>query len=208
MLSDDNSQIRGPLGFTFERIDSGAEVGIYPSVFFLNTALVNGDTTPSTGPGVQAKSEKILSLKGGLNLPEVTLGGSFYGENMDEPVTANTNITKLRYNVFGWTRVGPVVVLGEYDMGSDGAGSTQNNLQAYHASAETDLGDSVYLRLASEWFGDSLKTSINDGFRTVLSLKCYPVQDLKTQVDLQRMDPQFAVNQPNYSILADAFIFY
>jgi hypothetical protein len=208
MLADDNSLIRSPLGFQFERVDSGAEIGIYPSVFFLNTALVNGDTAVSAGPGLPAKSGKIVSLKGGFNLSEVTLGGSFYGENLDAPVTNTFNVAKARYNVFGWGHVWRLVFLGEYDQGSDGAGATQNNLRAYHASLEADLGNSVYVRLANEWFDDSLKTNINDGFRTVLSLRCYPVRNLRAQVDFQRMDPNGVVNQPNYALMADAFVFY
>ena len=46
------------------------------------------------------------------------------------------------------------------------------------------------------------------GFRDVLSLRCYPVRNLKTQIDFIRIDPVNTVDNPNYAVLADAFVFY
>ncbi|HEY5039277.1 MAG TPA: hypothetical protein VIJ93_09425, partial [bacterium] len=223
-LADDNSLTRTLLGFNFDgaAIGNGVEFGIYPDVFFLNMALVNGDNNTTNG---LLQSQKTVSLKGGINLSEITLGGSFYGSNLDEP--GGTNPTpnlfsqqKVLYNVFGWGRIWRLVFLGEYDQGFQespgigGVGIQQNNLKAYHASVEADLGNSVYLRLTSEVFEDSLKLINNtsgstaDGFRHVLSIRCYPVRNLRAQIDFQRMDPNGVVNQPNYALMADAFVFF
>ncbi|HJT24543.1 MAG TPA: hypothetical protein VJ873_08185, partial [bacterium] len=113
---------------------------------------------------------------------------------------------------FGWGKIGPVVLLAEYDKGyyeqSEAVGIARDDLSVYHISAEVDLGHDVYLRLASEKFDDSLKQNGSDGLRQVLTIRCYPVRNLRAQIDFQRMDPAIAVNQPNYALLADAFVFY
>jgi hypothetical protein len=108
-----------------------------------------------------------------------------------------------------------MVVLAEADWGYDGEGSglpgpvvSQTNYQAYHASAEFDLGNDVYLRLVNEWLNDSRHLDGYDGFRDMISLRCYPVRNLKTQIDLVRLDPVATVNNPDYSVVADAFVFY
>ncbi len=220
-LSDDNSLVRLPLvnsgPFSFDNLQfDGVEAGIYPGNFFVNAAVVNGDNAALTNPSftfgapvTMILSEKIVSARGGFNFNQVTIAGSFYGENMD------LGSRKLRYGAYGWTRLGPAVVLAEYDSGYDGVGSalpgpitTQTNYQAYHVSAEFDLGSSVYLRLTNEWLNDSLAMNPSDGYREVVSLRCYPVQNLKAQIDVARMDPLIAVNNPNYAIVADAFMFY
>jgi hypothetical protein len=224
-LADDNSLTRELLGpggvFSFDNpTNDGVEAGFYPDIFFLNAAVVNGNdgTAISPGPGGQtvSLSEKAFSAKGGFNLPQITLGGSIYGENLD------LSTAKVRYGAFGWGRLGPVVLLGEFDSGYDnngpavlGPATSQDNYTAYHASLETDLGSSVYLRFASEWFDDSLRTAAYDGFRHVLSLRCYPVRDFKCQVDFQRMDPTagtpsyvLAGSKAYYGASLDTFIFY
>lgn len=201
-LADDNSLIRSPLGFSFDSTFvsstlSGAEAGIYPTPLFLNTGFYNSPTT---------FAERIVSAKGGLQLPEITLAGSFYGQDLD----LGTQI--VRYGAYGWGRLGPVVLLGEYDLGYNGP-SPGDNYRAYHGSAEFDLGSSVYLRLTSEWLKDSL-ASVYNGYRSVVSVRCYPVRNLKFQLDLQRYDPSagtasYNANGPSfYGLLADAFIFY
>ena len=81
-----------------------------------------------------------------------------------------------------------------------------DNIRAYHASLETDLGSNVYLRLASEWFDDSLKSSGHEGFRHVLSLRCYPVRNFKFQTDIQRFDP--SAGSASYGLMADAYVYY
>jgi hypothetical protein len=226
-LADDYSLVRDILhpAFSFDNpTNDGIEVGIYPGPVFLNAALVNGDNSqlrnpPFFGPVTQTLAEKIVSTKLGVNLSEFTLGASYYGENLDLPYR------KMRYGIFGWGRVGPVVLLGEYDQGYDSLMDTtvfpavplgvDNNFKAYHVSLESDLGGSVYLRATSELIDHSYKVAtVFDGFRHVLSLRCYPVRNLKVQIDGARMDPDAAspyfaaVGGPNYSLTIDAFIFY
>lgn len=72
-----------------------------------------------------------------------------------------------------------------------------------------DLGNNVYLRLAQEWFDDNLKFDTQfDETRDVLSVRCYPVRNLKTQIDFERDAPNATPDQPNYLLMADAFMFY
>ncbi|HTC20741.1 MAG TPA: hypothetical protein VK859_07835, partial [bacterium] len=134
-----------------------------------------------------------------------------------DPIDSPPGTNQILSNLFGWGRIGPVVLLAEYDHGTNevaglgGAGLGPDNLAAYHVSAEVDLGNDVYLRLVREQFSESLSQSplsSFDGLRHVVSLRLYPVRNLKTQIDFQRTDPSIAVNQPNYSLLADAYVFY
>ena len=218
-LSDDQSLVRAALNASFF-FDStplgGIEAGIYPDPFFVNVALTNGDTGPVTLPsGQTVQNEKIVSAKGGIHYSEFTLGGSLYGANLDEPGGTATTITgsnlNLLYGVYGWGRIGPVVVLGEYDQGYNevpaAVGIAQDNIYAYHASAEVDLGNDVYLRLTREWRDDNLQMGL-DETRHVLTLRCYPVRNLKAQLDFARMDPNGTTGQPSYYLLADAYVFY
>ena len=215
-LSDDNSLVRVALAgdFSFDNTtNDGIEAGIYPDPFFLNAALVNSGTsvpvTDSTGAVTATYSGMTFSAKGGMCFSRFTLGGSIYGTNLD------LGNQRMRYGAYGWGRIEPVVILAEYDGGYDGQGAnypgpmtSQNNYRAYHVSAEVDLGNSVYLRLANEWLSDSLNANTNDGFRDVLSLRCYPVRNLRTQIDFIRVDPNAVANQPTYALVADAFMFY
>ena len=229
-LADNNSLVRGALheSFSFDNpTPDGVEAGIYPGNFFLNAALVNGDMSQQTdisGAVTHSLSEKIISAKGGVNFPEFTLGGSVYGENLDLATK------RVRYGAFGFGRIGPVVLLGEFDSGYDlqtmvfdttlftFSDLGQNNYTAYHVSLEADLGRSVYLRGTSEYIDHSVKSpflsNVLSGFRHVLSLRCYPVRNTKFQLDVARMDPtvgspyEVAFGGPNYSLTADAFFFY
>ena len=224
-LSDDASLIRLPLGFTFDVGSSveAVEVGIYPDPFFLNMALTNGDPGPATtSSGTTVMNEKVFTAKGGVSFSEFTLGGSLCAANLDEPGGTDTTIPSsaqtLLYNAFGWGRVGPVVLLAEYDQGYSeptqtlaggvNNGIREDKLMAYHVSAEIDLGDDIYLRLVDEKFEDSLQVSGYDEIRQVASIRCYPMRNLKTQIDLQRVQPTSVTNQPSYSLLADAYVFY
>lgn len=217
-LADDNSLVRWTLNsaFSFDTgsIQNGIECGTYPDPFFINAALFNGQPFSGsvTAPGF---NEKVFSAKGGMHFSEITLGGSVYGANLD------LQNQQMRYGAYGWGRVGPAVILAEYDRGYDGIGTTapgpvtsQTNYQAYHVSAEVDLGNDVYLRLTNEWLDDSLEQDQDalhggfDGFRDVVSIRCYPVRNLKTQIDFIRLDPQGIVNNPTYAVVADAFVFY
>jgi hypothetical protein len=201
MLADDSSLVRNPIGFSFERIETGGgvEAGIYPSVFFLNAAMFS-----------TSFNEKSFATKGGVSLREFTLGGSIYGENLD------LTTKKMRYGAFGWGRIGPVVLLGEFDKGYDGlTPTTQNDYTVYHASLEAELAPSFYLRGTSEYIDHSAKlANVFDGFRHVLSVRYYPVRNFKFQVDVQRMDAtagspyEVAVGSPNYGLTVDTFIFY
>jgi hypothetical protein len=217
-LTDDYSLIRRPLGFSFDSPQIGAvEAGIYPGNFFVNAALTNGDVGPIINPsGDLVRNEKVFSAKAGFSFSDFTLGGSIYGSNLDEPggtyISAPTG-SALLYNGFGWGRIGPVVLLAEYDRGtvgmSEGGGViAQDDVTAFHVSAELDLGSDVYLRLTSEKLSDSLGQDVYDGLRQVVSVRCYPMRNLKAQIDLQRLDPTDDFSRPSYALLADAFVFY
>src|SRR5579859_1182418 len=179
-LADDNSLVREALlpagsSFSFDYVpNDGIEAGAYPDPFFLNAAIANGTSNiPLTTP--VGYNEKFISAKGGFCISQITLGGSVYGENLD------LDTRRLRYGTYGWGRIGPVVILGEYDKGYDGLVkfpdatlpgpvTLQNNYEAYHVSAEFDLGNSVYLRLTNEWLNDSMGQDTSDGYRTVVSV--------------------------------------
>lgn len=224
-LSDDRSLVRqslDPLSNTFV-FDSppigGVEVGIYPDPAFINLAVTNGDAGPVGLPsGQMVRNEKVLSAKGGIHYPEFTLGGSFYGANLDEPAGTDTTIPTsnlaVLYGAYGWGHVGPVVILGEYDQGyREGAslsgGIEQDNVYAYHVSAELELGSDVYLRLTREWYDDNLqKGGFFDQTRHLVSVRCYPVRNIKAQLDLERMDPNGTTDHPSYAAMFDAFVFY
>lgn len=200
-LADDNSLVRSALGFGFDNNPGeGLEGGIYPDPFFVNFAFFNGDTTTS---------EKAFSGKGGFEGNGWALAGSVFGQNLDL-------VTKsVRYGAYGWGRIWPVVILAEFDQGYDGISLiSQDNIQAYHVSAEGDLGYDCYLRFATEWFWDSLGTNPADGFRHVISFRCYPVHNLKFQLDLARTVP--SPSSTNYTqlgpvedmVVANAFFYY
>lgn len=223
-LSDDSSLIRAPFGFTFDTPPINAvEAGVYPYPFFLNAALTNGDSGPATNAtGGVVMNEKVFSAKGGVCFSDFALGGSLCAANLDEPGGTETNVASsaqtILYNAFGWGRVGPVVLLAEYDMGYTeptqfltgglNNGIERDNLKAYHVSGEVDLGDDIYLRLVTERFLDALYEIPYDETRQVVSLRCYPMRNLKTQIDFQRTAPDLAPNDPSYSLLADAYVFY
>jgi hypothetical protein len=200
-LADDNSLVRSALGFSFDQNPAeGLEGGIYPEPAFLNFAFFNGDPTTS---------DKAFSGKGGFQGDGWALAGSVFGQNLD--LTTQT----LRYGVFGWGRISPVVILAEFDQGTNGLTAvSQDNLQAYHISAEGNLGFDCYLRLVTEWLWDSIGTNPASGLRHVASFRCYPVQNLKFQLDLTRVVP--SSSNPNYiqlgpiedMVVADAYFFY
>ena len=193
-LSDDNSLVRGPLGFTYDLIKNGVEVGFYPDDFFVNAAIFDDSSS--------APLEKMESAKGGIHLADVTLGGSFSGKDLDTPVAS------LRYGAFGWTRFDPFVVLAEYDRGTDAGGQEE---QAYHLSAEADLGGDIYFRLASEYLDHRIKLG-TEGFRHVASLRCYPVRNLRFQTDFTRYDYTSSASanegNPAYALMVDTYFFY
>jgi hypothetical protein len=220
-LADDNSLIRSDLVsggiLTFNNpVMGGAEFGIYPGDLFLNTDVFND----SANQGVID-----FSAKGGINLREFTLGGTIYGQNLAN-ASNESNISKIRYGAYGWTKLGPVVVLGELDLGHDnnfsaplnapgvvpGTFIDQNNYTAYHVSAEVDLGMNMYLRLVNEYLFDSSQIATFDGFRDMVSFRCYPVRNLKCQLDVQRMDPTVGSlnynSGPYYAAVFDTYIFY
>jgi len=213
-LADDNSLVRddlvsNPNGgyiFTFDNPTyDGLEFGIYPGNLFLNIAAFN-DIVNTT--------EKDFSAKGGINFREFTLGGSIYSQNLDN--TGNIG-GKIRYGAYGWTKLGPVVLLGEFDSGYDnlltaGVVTGQNTYTAYHASAEIDLGQDMYLRFVNEYLTDTNLSASFDGFRDVVTFRFYPVRNLKCQVDVQRMDPTVGsvdyASGPYYAAIFDTYIFY
>src|SRR5581483_8120702 len=135
MLADDQSYVRTPMGFYFERADTGLETGFYPDPFFIKAALFTNYDTPAD-PG------KILSAYGGITLNEFTLGGSYYRE----PNGSGVDTTE-RFGGFGWLHVWKVVGLVEYDWGyKPSAMYLSDRSIALHSSLELDLGGSVYLR--------------------------------------------------------------
>jgi len=218
-LADDNSLIRSDLVsggvLTFNNpVMGGIEFGIYPGELFLNADVFNDSANPT---------EKDFAVKGGINLKQITLGGTIYGQNIDN--TANT-VGKIRYGAYGWGKLGPVVLLGEFDLGHDdnflapanapglapGTFINQNNYTAYHASAEIDLGRDMYLRFTNEYLFDSSQIATFDGFRDVVTFRFYPVRNLKCQLDVQRMDPTVGslnyASGPYYAAIFDTYIFY
>ena len=213
-LADDNSLVRDDLVsnnsggyiFTFDNPTyDGVEFGIYPGSLFLNAAAFNDGVNPA---------EKDFSAKGGISLREFTLGGSIYGQNLDN--TANTG-GKIRYGAYGWTKLGPVVLLGEFDSGHDnlltaGAVTGQDTYTAYHASAEIDLGLDMYLRFVNEYLTDTNLGAGFDGFRDVVTFRFYPIRNLKCQMDAQRMDPTAGSanygSGPYYAAIFDIYLFY
>jgi hypothetical protein len=221
-LADDDSLVRndlvsgGVLTFNSSSNTQGAEFGIYPEDLFLNAAVFNDSA--NTG-------EMDFSAKGGLNARVLTLGGTVYGQNLAYGNSVN-NTSKLRYGAYGWTKLGPAVVLAEYDSGYDthvaapsnatavspGTLITQNYYSAYHASVEFDLGRDIYLRFVNEFLNDSFLISTFDGFRDVVSLRFYPVRNLKCQLDVQRMDPATGSANygtgPYYGAIFDTYMFY
>lgn len=198
-LADDNSLVRSgllPLALTFQNVFNGVEAGFYPEDFFINAAVFNDPANTF---------QKIAAGKGGVHFADFTLGGSYYLQDMDLPNN------QVRYGAFGWGRLWPVVILGEYDQGYDNAGTGQNDYNAYHVSVEADLGNDVYFRLAHEYLNHSLANSaVFDGYRNVASIRCYPVRNLKLQTDFQRLDATTGANQgiPGYGLLVDSFYFY
>jgi hypothetical protein len=199
-LADESSLVRVPLGFSFDNdsgYSTGFEVGIFPSPVFLNAALFDN----AYGLG-----QKCFSVRGGVTLSEFTVGGSLYGQSLDWEALGLFD-GRFRYAVFGWARLDPVVLLLEYDGGYNGvAPNPAVDVKAYHASLEVDLGGDIFLRGTSEY----LETEVpgpNDGFRHVLTLRCYPVRNLKVQLDLARMDPAGMLPE-SYSAFLDAFVFY
>jgi hypothetical protein len=200
-LADDNSLIRTPLGFDFNSSPAqGLEGGFFADPTFLNFAIFNGDS---------ASTEKSIAGKGGFQWDGWALAGSIYGQDLDLPTGT------LRYGLYGWGRFSPVVLLAEYDMGYNGISSgIQDNIQAYHLSAEGDLGFDCYLRFATEWFWDSLATNPAQGLRHAVSFRCYPVHNLKFQLDLSRAVPTngssnyVAYGPTEDMVMADAYLFY
>jgi hypothetical protein len=204
-LANDNSLVRHDLGpnnlFSFDTpfiLPEGIEVGFYPGDLFLNAAVVNGSLP----------NEKDLSAKGGVSLHEFTLGGSLYTHNLDDVAR------QVRYGAYGWTRLGPFVLLGEFDAGYDNVAPAQDNYTAYHGSLELELGDSMYLRFVSEWLNDSTLAASYDGFQHILSFRCYPVRNFKCQLDVERLDPAAgspsyaSSGGPYYGLLLDTYLFY
>ena len=193
-LSDDDSLVRGPMGFTYDTILNGLEAGFYPDNFFVNAGVFNDPLSTL---------EKVESVKGGFHFSDFTIGGSFYGKDLD------TSAYSTRYGAFGWIRLDPFVLLAEADQVTDGGGT--QDLEAYHASLEADLGNDVFLRLASEYLDHRVKNG-TEGFRHLVSLRCYPVRNLKVQADLARMDYTSSASpnegNPGYSILLDTYFFY
>ena len=223
-LADDDSLIRndlisgGSFSFNSSSNTEGAEFGIYPDDLFLNAAAFKDSAN---------QGELDFSAKGGINLRKLTLGGTIYGQNLAY-ASSTTNISKIRYGAYGWTNLGPVVVLGEFDLGHDnnlgfappliapgllpGTFINQNNYTAYHLSVEIDLGMDMYLRLVNEYLFDSSQIATFDGFRDMISFRFYPVRNLKCQLDVQRMDPTVGslnyASGPYYAAIFDSYMFY
>jgi len=199
-LADNNSLVRMGLNLSFDydvMTTMGLEAGIFPDPIFLNVALFN-EQANTFG------AHKDVAAKGGVTTRDFTLGASVYGRHLDWGTVGG--VGRLRYNLFGWGRLGSMVLLAEYDRGWSGSfPNPAVELQAYHVSLEIDLENSLYLRGVSEWLDHEVPDPA-DGFRHVLSLRCYPVRNLKVQLDLSRMDP--VTGFVSYGAGLDAFVFY
>ncbi|HVZ81029.1 MAG TPA: hypothetical protein VHE12_09590 [bacterium] len=201
-LADDNSLVRSGIGLTFDNLPSeGIEAGIYPGPGFANLSVFNGNNL--------AQSEHGFSGKAGLCGRGYALGASFWGQDLDMAQKL------MRYGAFGWGSLGPLALLAEYDQGYTGTGvGSQDDFKAYHVSLEGDLGFDCYLRFATEWLDGKASTFAQAGYRHVVSFRCYPVHDMKFQLDLTRLAPDPSGTQyANYGAvedmaLADAFFFY
>jgi len=191
MLADDQSFIRTPLGFSFERADTGVEVGITPDPCFVKVAVFNNYDNPSD-------SGKILSAYAGLTRPAFTLGGSVYNETS---VSGSTQ----RFGVFGWGKVWRLVALGEYDLGfkPDSLDPADRTLAA-HASVEADLGASVYLRLTREFLNPTYAVG-DEMSRSAIGLHFFPVQNTQVLVQLQLIEPVTGGSQAALTLDAHEF---
>ncbi len=176
MLPDDQSYVRTPLGFSFERADTGVEAGLNPGPFFLKAAVFDNHDTP-------ADAGKILSAYWGYSVPEFAVGQCFY----NEPTGRGLNTTQ-RLGMFGWGRLWRLVALGEYDLGfKPDALSPSDRTFSIHGSLEADLGSSVYLRFTREFLNPTYAPG-DESTRTAVGLHFFPVQNLQLLAQYQWME--------------------
>lgn len=183
-LSDEESLIRAPSGFSFNRRDEGVEVGVLPEFldhrFFLTTARTQG----------ASDHPKTLSSWGTFSFgPHGTIGGSCFRA---EEVTGRKN----RYSVFGWGKIRRIVALGEYLFGMDrDLSEKETKSSAAHGSVEIHLGRNIYLRGVQEFRNPSRSIALDEHYRTVVSLRMFPVSALEWQVDLAQITPRIGVKE-------------
>jgi hypothetical protein len=219
MLQDDNSLVRSPLGFSYQRVDEGMEMGMTPT--WLNHHLmVCVDLINSTSPNLNAQQKlKAFSTWDLLTFRPFTLGWSYYQNEgyiqAGSSSTINTTPMQSLNSVFGWTHISRFVILGEYDRGFDQNPqllSIQYPLWAFHVSVETDLGHNVYLRYTREFLhpspGDPNLIGLDSAplLRQVLSLRLFPIQDLLTEFDFEVLSPQDSSTQEAF--LATSHLFF
>ncbi|HJT24322.1 MAG TPA: hypothetical protein VJ873_07075 [bacterium] len=191
MLADDQSYIRGPLDFSFNRVDTGIETGFYPDPFFTKVAVYEGDSSDEG---------KIFSTWDGADLSFLTVGGSFYNQD------SASHGGMQRYGVFGWTKVWRLVFLGEYDRGytQDPITLSWDRTIAIHGSMEADLGNSVYLRFTREFLNPSYAAG-DEKTRNVVGINFFPVQYLQVLAQYELVQPVAGPSQGTFSVDAHEF---
>lgn len=121
--------------------DTGVEFGLSPkSGGFFNLSITNN--APNSG-GANTNS-KALTGRGGFVAKPGTLGATFFrGKNSD----ASTGRLEERYGLFGWTRFGPLILVGEggWGVNTSNADSTKTRLQAVSAEVDYELLEETLL---------------------------------------------------------------
>ncbi|HEY5039120.1 MAG TPA: hypothetical protein VIJ93_08630 [bacterium] len=179
MLADNQSFIRSPLGFSFDRVDTGVETGFYPDPFFAKVAVYEGNSTDEG---------KIVSTWGGFDFKDFTIGGSFYDQS------SSSKGDTQRVGAFGWGKIWRFAFLGEYDRGyqQDPATLQWDRMIAIHGSMEVDFGNSIYLRLTREFLNPTYAPG-DEKARSVVGVSFYPIQYLQVTAQYELIEPAAGV---------------
>lgn len=150
--------------------DSGLEIGLMPKKdYFVNVSLTNG----AASGGADSSDAKAVTARWGFIQKAGALGATFY---RNKTLGAGGE-KEQRYGLFGWTRWGPLVLLGEGGWGLERLLATQErtNLRSLHAELDYDLKpDLLLLRGRFEHLDPNTAQSGDSRRRLILGSEWFP----------------------------------
>ncbi|MBI4370159.1 MAG: hypothetical protein HY547_08025 [Elusimicrobia bacterium] len=186
----------GPsVGFSMAptQTDTGVEFGLNPkSNYFLNMALTNG----AASGGADNSDPKAITARWGIITKPAAIGATFF-RNKTSPATSGE--TEQRYGIFGWTKIGPLVILGEGGWGSDTANATgqKTNLQALFAEIDYELFENFLMRGRLDHLDPNTKNVNDERSRYILGSEWFlwKFMSLETQYRMIQETPSSANNE-------------
>ncbi|MEK7288530.1 MAG: hypothetical protein AAB091_08250 [Elusimicrobiota bacterium] len=183
--------------------DTGIEFGLAPkSEYFFNLSVTNGAAN-----GAAAASEaKAIAGRWGFVGKTGAMGATFFHHrNSDSAAGQN----EIRYGIFGWTRFGMIVFIGEGGWGTNtaNAGSAKTHQTAFHGELNYEMAkDELLLRGQLDNLNPDTKKAGDSRTRYILGAEWFLLKYLSLETQLRIVTETPSV--PNNEILALTHVWF